>query len=109
MSVATVTEMSKQTVEVKFEGEQLGNYTDKYATYTLYSVVPGDLYVVHVDEGDESWLETNSQQGLSKWMVATFFPQLAQACGVALVLPHDKCPRANPLLVRWATGRVGRA
>ena len=90
MSVATVTEMSRQTVEVKFEGEEVGSYADKYATYTLYSV-PGELYVVHVDEGDECWLETNSQQGLSEGMVGTFFPQLAQACGVERVLPHDKC------------------
>jgi hypothetical protein len=90
MSVATVIEMSQQTVDVKFEGEQLGSYTDKNTTYTLYSI-PGDLYVVHIDEGDESWLETNSHQGLSEGMVATFFPQLAEACGLERVLPHDKC------------------
>jgi hypothetical protein len=90
MSVATVTEMSQQIVEVKFEGEQLGSYTDKNTTYTLYSI-PGDLYVVHIDEGDESWLETNSHQGLSEGMVATFFPQLAEAYGLERVLPHDKC------------------
>jgi hypothetical protein len=89
MSVATVTEMSRQTVEVKFEGEQVGSYTAKNTTYTLYSV-PGDLYVVHVDEGDESWLETNGGQGLSEGMVSTFFPLLAEACGVDRVLPHDK-------------------
>jgi len=89
MSVATVTEMSRQTVEVKFEGEQVGSYTDKNTTYTLYSV-PAHLYVVHVDEGDESWLETNGGQGLSEGMVSTFFPQLAEACGVDQVLPHDK-------------------
>jgi hypothetical protein len=78
-----------QTVEVKFEGEQVGSHTEDNTTSTLYSV-PGDLYVVHVDEGDESWLETNSQQGLSEGMVATFFPQLAEACGVERILPHDK-------------------
>jgi hypothetical protein len=108
MSVATVTEMSQQTVEVKFEGEEVGSYTDKNTTYTLYSL-PGELYVVHVDDGDESWLETNSQQGLSEGMLGAFFPQLAQACGVGRGLPHDKCRGANPLLVRWATERVGRA
>jgi hypothetical protein len=98
MSVATLTEMSQQTVEIKFEGERLGSYTDKnntYAiapmrTYTLFSV-PGGLYVVHVEEGDESWLETNGQQGFSAGMVGTFFPNLAEACGVEQVLPHDKC------------------
>jgi hypothetical protein len=89
MSVATPTEISKQTVEIKFEGEQVGTYTDKNTTYTLYSVA-GDLYVVHVDEGDGSWLETNGGQGLSEGMVGTFFPQLAEACGVERVFPHDK-------------------
>jgi hypothetical protein len=83
------TEMSNQTVEVKFEGEQVGSYTDKNTSYTLYSVA-GDLYVVYVDEGDESWLETNGGQGLSEGMLVTFFPQLAEACGVERVLPHDK-------------------
>jgi hypothetical protein len=85
----TTTEMSKQTVEVKFEGEQVGSYTDKDTSYTLYSVA-GDLYVVYVDEGDESWLETNGGQGLSEGMLVTFFPQLSEACGVERVLPHDK-------------------
>jgi hypothetical protein len=85
----TTTEMNNQTVEVKFEGEQVGSYTDKNTSYTLYSVA-GDLYVVYVDEGDESWLETNGGQGLSEGMLVTFFPQLAEACGVERVLPHDK-------------------
>jgi hypothetical protein len=83
--------MGQQTVEIKFQGEQIGSHTDKNTTYTLYSVpdsVPDDLYVVHVDEGDESWLETNGQQGLSEGMLATFFPQLAEACGVDQASPH---------------------
>ena len=59
--------MGQQTVEVTFQGEQIGSHTDKKnTTYTLYSVapdsVPDDVYVVHVDEGDESWLETNGHQ-----------------------------------------------
>jgi hypothetical protein len=86
--------MENQTVQVKFQGEQVGSYNDKHTTYTLYSVpdsVPEDLYVVHVDKGDESWLETNGGQGLSEGMVGTFFPQLAEACGVDWVFPHDKC------------------
>ena len=29
--------MEHQTVEIKFQGEQLGSYTDKNTTYTLYS------------------------------------------------------------------------
>ena len=89
MSVATPSEVSKQSVEVKFGGEEVGSYTDNNTTYTLYSV-PGDLYVVHVDKGDESWLETNGGQGLSEGMLGTFFPQLAEACDFERVLPHDK-------------------
>jgi hypothetical protein len=89
MSVPTQTEVSRQSVEVKFEGEQLGSYTDKNTAYTLYSVA-ADLYVVHVDKGDESWLETNGGQGLSEGMLATFFPQLAEASALERVYPHDK-------------------
>jgi hypothetical protein len=64
-------------VEVNFEGEKVGARTDKDTTYTLYCVAD-DLYVVHIDEGDESWLETNGGQGLGKEMLGTFFPQLAK-------------------------------
>jgi hypothetical protein len=48
-----------------------------------------DVYVVHVDEGDESWLETNGAQGMSEGMLGTFFPELAEACGVERVFPHN--------------------
>jgi hypothetical protein len=84
--------MEQQTAEIKFQGEQLGSHTDKDTTYTLYSVapdsVPDDVYIVHVDEGDESWLETNGGQGMSEGMLGTFFPELAEACGVERVFPH---------------------
>ena len=79
--------IEQQTVEVTFQGEQVGSHIDKNATYTLYSV-PDDLYVVHVDEGDESWLETNGGQGLSEGMLGTFFPQLAEAFVGEQVYPH---------------------
>ena len=94
MSVATLTtEVSQQTVEVKFEGEQVGSYTDNNTTttYTLYSLpnsAPDELYVVHVDEGDGSWLETNGGQGMSEGMLGTFFPQLAEAFVGERVFPH---------------------
>ena len=85
--------MEHQTVEIKFQGEQLGSYTDNNTTYTLYSVapdsVPDDVYIVHVDEGDESWLETNGGQGLSEGMLGVFFPQLAQAFVGEPVHPHN--------------------
>jgi hypothetical protein len=90
--------MEQQTAEIKFQGEQLGSHTDKDTTYTLYSVapdsVPDDVYIVHVDEGDESWLETNGGQGMSEGMLGTFFPELAEACGIEQVSPHDK--RSTP-------------
>ncbi len=68
-----------QTVEVKVRDEKVGSLSDNDTTHMLYSV-PGDAYVVHVDEGEESWLETNDGQGLSEAMLGTFFPQLAEAC-----------------------------
>ena len=79
--------MGQQTVEVTFQGEQVGTHTDQNTTYTLYRV-PQDLYVVHVDEGDESWLETNGGEGLSEGMLGTFFPQLAEALVGERVYPH---------------------
>ena len=85
--------MEQQSVEIKFQGEQLGGHTDKNATYTLYSVapdsVPDDVYIVHVDEGDESWLETNGGQGMSEGMLGTFFPELAEAFVGERVFPHN--------------------
>ncbi len=74
-------QMEQQTVEVKFQGQEVGSYTDSSATYTLYRV-PDDMYVVHVDKGEESWLETHGGQGLSEGMVRTFFPELAAAAGL---------------------------
>ena len=79
--------MGQQTVEVTFQGEQVGTHTDQNTTYTLYRV-PQDLYVVHVDEGDESWLETNGGQGLSEGVLGTFFPELAEAFVGERVYPH---------------------
>ena len=85
--------MEQLSVEVHFEGEQLGSHTEKDTTYTLYNV-GGDLYMVHVDAGDEKWLETNGGQGLSEGMIWTFFPLLAEACSIEQASPHDK--RSTP-------------
>ena len=87
--------MEQQKVEVKFQGVQVGSHTDKTTTYTLYSLpdsVPHDLYAVHVDEGDESWLETNGPRGLSEGQLGTFFPQLAETfVGERFwAFPHNK-------------------
>lgn len=76
-----------QTVEVKFRDEKVGSLTDKDTTRTLYSV-PRDAYVVHVDEGEESWLETNDGQGVCEAMLGTFIPQLAEACVGEQVFPQ---------------------
>ena len=85
--------MEQQTAEIKFQGERLGSHTDKDTAYTLYSVapdsVPDAVYVVHVDEGDESWLETNGGQGMSEAMLGTFFPELAEAFVGEPVQPHN--------------------
>ena len=70
--------MEQQIVEVKFQGEQVGSHTDSSATYALYRV-PGDMYVVHIDEGEEAWLETGGGRGLEGQQVGTFFPELAAA------------------------------
>ena len=83
--------MEQQSVEVKFQGERVGTLTDKHTTLTLYRV-PDDLYVVHVDEGDESWLETYGGEGLSEGMIGTFFPQLAEAFVGEQVSPHKFSP-----------------
>ena len=73
--------MEQQIVEVKFQGEKVGSHTDSSAIYILYRV-PGDLYVVYVDEGEAAWLETGGGRGLEGQQVGTFFPELAVAAGL---------------------------
>jgi hypothetical protein len=73
--------MEQQTVEVRFKGEEVSSHTDSSATYTLYRV-PGDMYVVYVDEGEEAWLETGGGKGFEGQQVGTFFPELAAATGL---------------------------
>ena len=73
--------MQQQTVEVRFQGEEIGNYSDSSATYTLYRV-PGDLYIVYVEKGEEAWLETSGGRGLTRGQVGTFFRALAESVGL---------------------------
>jgi hypothetical protein len=73
--------VEQQIVEVKFQGEEVGSHTDSSATYTLYRV-PGDMYVVYVDRGEEAWIETGGSRGLEGQQVGTFFPELAVAAGL---------------------------
>ena len=74
--------MEQKTVEVRFQGEEVASHSDPSATYTLYRV-PGDAYVVYVEEGEEAWLETDGGKGFSEGMVRTFFPQLAATAGLS--------------------------
>ena len=62
-------------------GEVVGSHTDSSATSTPYRV-PGDMYVVYLDEGEEAWLESGGGKGLEKQQVGTFFPELAAAAGL---------------------------
>jgi hypothetical protein len=73
--------LEQQVVEVRFQGEVVSTYSDDGATYTLYRV-PGDVYMVYVDKGEEAWLETGGTRGLEGQQVATFFPELAAAAGL---------------------------
>ena len=73
--------MEQQIVEVKFQGEEVASHTDSSATYTLYRV-PGGAYVVHVDKGEEAWIETGGARGLERQQVGAFFPELAVAAGL---------------------------
>ncbi len=50
-------------------------------TYTLY-LVPGNLYVVHVDKGEESWLESMGGKGFTDAQVKMFFSKPAAAAGL---------------------------
>ncbi len=73
--------LEQQVVEVRFQGEVVSTHSDDGATYTLYRV-PGDVYVVYVDEGEAAWLETGGGRGLEGQQVGTFFPELAVAAGL---------------------------
>jgi hypothetical protein len=66
------------TVEVKFAGEKLATATDEVSTNTLYRR-PDGLYLVHIDEGNEAWLENGRGEGLEAWQVRKLFPELATA------------------------------
>jgi hypothetical protein len=73
--------LEQQVVEVRFQGEVVCTHSDDGATYTLYRV-PGEVYIVHVDKGEDAWLETGGTRGLEGQQVATFFPELAAVAGL---------------------------
>ena len=89
VSVATLitTETSKQTVEVKFEGELVGSYTDKDTTCTLYSVAEDLPAWGTLMSGDESCLRMKRS-----WQPQRRI-QRRHSCSAReneRVLPHDK-------------------
>ncbi len=68
--------METHTVEVTFEGEKLATVAGKVSTNTLYRR-PDGLYLIHIDEGAEAWLEDGHGDGLEEWQVRRLFPELA--------------------------------
>ncbi len=65
-------------VAVKFAGEKLATSTNEVSTNTLYRR-PDGLYLIHIDEGDEAWLENGRGDGLEEWQVRRLFPELVGA------------------------------
>ncbi len=64
-----------QTVFVRFAGELVGYHADDVARYALYRTSEG-RYFVHIDEGDEAWLETSLGDGLEEQKARWLFPEL---------------------------------
>ncbi len=64
-----------QTVFVRFAGELVGYHADEGARYALYRT-PEGRYLVHIDEGDEAWLEVGLGDGLEEHKARWLFPEL---------------------------------
>ncbi len=64
-----------QAVTVRFAGELVGDHADDVARYALYRT-PEGRYLVHIDEGDEAWLETSLGDGLEEHKARWLFPEL---------------------------------
>ncbi len=64
-----------QTVTVRFAGELVGYHADEVASYALYRT-PEGRYFVHIDEGEEAWLETGLGDGLEERQARRLFPEL---------------------------------
>jgi hypothetical protein len=76
--------MQLQTVEVRFEGEQLATVPTESGTYTLYRTPEGG-YIVHADEGEGglAWLEAGrDNRGLTERQVRALWPELYEAAGL---------------------------
>ncbi len=64
-----------QTVFVRFAGELVGYHADEVARYAIYRT-PEGRYLVHIDEGDEAWLEAGLGDGLEEHKARWLFPEL---------------------------------
>ncbi len=77
--------MSKlQTLEVRFEGEQLATVPTEAGTYTLFRTPEGG-YIVHTDEGEGelAWLEAGRDgRGLTEAQIRALWPELYEAAGL---------------------------
>ncbi len=67
--------IQRQTVLVKFDGELVGYHADDVARYALYRTTE-ERYLVHIDEGDEAWLEAGLGDGLEEHKARWLFPEL---------------------------------
>jgi hypothetical protein len=74
--------MTIQSVEVRFEGEELATYTGRVSVYTLYRT-PEGLYRIHIDEGETAFVESGLYgEGLTEGQVRQFWPELWEAAGL---------------------------
>ncbi len=63
-----------QTALVKFSGELVGYHADEVARYALYRT-PEGRFKVHIDEGEEAWLEAGIGDGISERQARRLFPE----------------------------------
>ncbi len=74
--------MTKQSVEVRFEGEELATHTDAAVVHTLYRT-PEGLYRIHMDDCETAILESGIPgDGLTEERVRRLWPELAEAAGL---------------------------
>ncbi len=64
-----------QTVMARFAGELVGYHADEGARYALYRTTEG-RFKVHIDEGEEAWLEAGLGDGLEERQARRLFPEL---------------------------------
>jgi hypothetical protein len=74
--------MEIQSVEVRFEGEELATVRSSVSVNTLYRT-PEGLYRIHFDEEEIAFLESGRDgEGLTEERVRTLWPELIEAAGL---------------------------